>query len=139
MQKLKKTLLALLFLSFIGLNLQITASAEKPQKSWFGRSTQFVCDHTSKAVDATLALSTVWCAVGAVGAYRLSEISKETIPWAFKKIAEYANPGLEMEQAMQAEIIILCFAGGSLSALSLLLLKKLSWEKKQTQSNSIEC
>ncbi len=108
--------------------------AHQEQQSWLNTSKQGI----SMATDAGLALSTIWLAVSAIGAYRLSEISKETIPWALQKLTGYVNPELKIGQAVQAELIILGFAGGSLSALSLLLLKKLSWEKKQTQSDSIK-
>jgi len=130
MQKIKKLLLALLFLSFSGLNVQIAASAEK-QQSWFGKSTQVIYDHTSEIADITLALSAVWLAVGAIGTYRLANVPEKSIPVVLHTVLSWFTDIFNIEEKIQLEFTGLGCAGGSLSALSLLLLKKLSWEKKQ--------
>ncbi len=126
---MKKKLLLSVFILASMCNVPVAAD-QKPQ-SWFSKAKQSISDHKSEIADTTLVLSAVWLAVGAVGAYRLSSAPTNSVPKWLGQVLGLINI-FNLEQQIQFELTSLGCAGGSLSALSLLMLKKLSWEKKDT-------
>ena len=133
MKILKKSFAALVLLSLSICSTPLTSQQE--QQSWFSRSTQSMYDHRSEIVDATLALSAVWLAVGAVGAYRLSSVTETAVPKWLHGVLDWVK-FFSLEERVQLELSSIGCAGGSLSALSLLLLKKLSWEKNTSNTSN---
>jgi len=127
MQKIRQSILTTLLISSALCSLPIAAEYSQKQPSP-QQHTNILYQYKSEIADTALVLTAVWCAVYATGSYRLSRIPETSIPEWVKSILSYTAP-FSLENQIRLELMSIGCAGGSLSALSLLLLKKLSWEK----------
>jgi len=104
----------------------LMAADQIPQRGPLGK----IYECRSEIADTALVLSAIWLGIAAVGSYRLTKVPEKTLPTLIKWALDYTQPVINLEQAVQLEMTALGCIGGSLSAWTLLLLKKLSWEKK---------
>lgn len=79
--------------------------------------------------DGALTLTTIWSAVGAAAVYRIAKIPEKNLPTIIHNALNYIN-AFKLEEKVELEITGLVCIGMSLSAFSLLLLKKTIWEQE---------